>query len=365
MPPPPPSRGLLLINLGTPDAPTTPAVRRYLREFLSDGRVMDLPPLGRWLLLNLVILPFRPARSAEAYRKIWTERGSPLLAHGLDLLREVRAALEPELLVELAMRYGRPSIAEALERLRARGVQELTVLPLYPLNAASTTSSSLDRVYELVRRTWEVLPLRVVPPFFTDEGYLDALVEVTGPAIEQGRCEHVLFSFHGVPERHVRRSDPTERHCMASGESCCARLSGENRGCYRAQAFHLAGVVARRLGLGPEKWTVSFQSRLGRTKWVGPYTDAVVPDLARRGVRRLAVVSPSFVADCLETLEEIGIRARESFLAAGGEELVLAPSLNVHPRWVQAVVEMTRRAQGLVTGPSALTPPNPRVKREV
>lgn len=338
---PRPVKGLLLMNVGTPDDPSPGSVRRFLREFLSDDRMLDIPAVLRWLLLHLIILPVRPRRSAESYRKIWTERGSPLMFHSRDLEQAVRTALAGEYAVELGMRYGNPSLESALEKLWSRGVEELTVLPLYPQNAASSTSSSLSRVYELVRRKWDVLPLKVVGPFFDHPGFLDAFAEVARPAIERARAEKVLFSFHGVPERHVRKSDRTGRHCLESA-SCCDALTQVNRGCYRAEAFYIARELARRLELPQDRYQVSFQSRLGRTVWVRPYTDHLIPELAQQGVKRLAVVCPAFVADCLETVEEIGIRAKESFVAAGGEELVLVPSLNATPRWVQAVGELVR-----------------------
>ncbi len=340
--PPRVRKGLLLINLGTPDAPTTAAVRRYLREFLSDPRVIDIHPLGRWLLLHLFILRTRPRASASAYRKIWTERGSPLLVHSAELAQKVAIELESEFEVELAMRYGNPSIQSAIERLRQRGVQELTALPLYPQRAASSTGSSLHKLYQLLGGSWDVMPVKVGQAFFADPIFLDAFAQVAQPAIEASRAEHVLFSFHGLPERQVKKSDPTGRHCLASPE-CCERLVEANAGCYRAQSFQTARELAKRIGLPAEKYTVSFQSRLGRTPWIKPYTDLLLPQLAARGINRVAVACPAFVADCLETLEEIGIRARESFRAAGGAELTLVPSLNAHPAWVQAVVRMVRR----------------------
>jgi ferrochelatase len=339
---PPLKKGLLLINLGTPDAPTTGAVRRYLREFLSDPRVIDLNPIARWLLLNLVILPSRPSRSAAAYRKIWTDRGSPLLFHTDDLARKVARELEGEFEVAFAMRYGNPSIRSGVDRLRRAGVRELVALPLYPQRAASSTGSSLAELYRVLEEPWDVMPLKIGGAFFSEPDFLDAWTQVAAPVLESARAEHVLFSFHGLPERQVRKSDPTGSHCLTSAD-CCERLVEANLDCYRAQAFQTARGLAQRIGLSPGTYGVSFQSRLGRTPWIKPYTDLRLPELAKQGTRRLAVICPAFVADCLETVEEIGIRGRESFLAAGGEELTLVPSLNAHPVWVQAVVRMARR----------------------
>ena len=230
------------------------------------------------------------------------------------------------------MRYGKPSLGSAIEKLRARGVRELTVVPLYPQYASSSTGSSLERVYRLVGEAWNVEALRVLPPFYDRPAFLDAFAAVGRPVLAEARPEHVLFSFHGLPERQVKKSDPTGAHCLARADCCDTRVPA-NRWCYRMQSFHTARELAQRLGLEVGTWTVSFQSRLGRTPWIKPYTDLVLPELAGKGVKRLAVFCPAFVADCLETLEEIGIRARDQFLSAGGEALTLVPSLNAHPSW--------------------------------
>ncbi|RYZ33494.1 MAG: ferrochelatase [Myxococcaceae bacterium] len=338
-------RGLLLINLGTPDAPESGPVRRYLREFLNDPRVIDIHPVGRWFLLNLFILPFRPAKSAEAYRKVWTKEGSPLLVYSRELEAAVAERLKGDYEVALAMRYGNPSLPDAIAALKAKGVSEFTVLPLYPHEAASSASSSLARTYEVLAEGWDVPNVRAVPAFFDDAGFLDAFAAVARPVIDEARADHVLFSFHGLPERHMRKSDPTGQHCLASA-GCCDVLGDANRHCYRAQCFDTARNLARRLALPEGGYTVSFQSRLGRTPWVKPYTDIVLPELAAKGVKRLAVMCPAFVADCLETLEEVGIRAKEQFVEAGGESLTLVPSLNAHPEWVDAVVRLVRASDG-------------------
>ena len=338
--------GILLVNLGTPDAPEPGPVRRYLREFLSDPRVIDINPIGRALLLNLVILPFRPKRSAAAYREIWTAEGSPLLTHGQALLAALRERL-PEHPIELAMRYGNPSIEAGLERLRAASCDEVVVLPLYPQYASSSTGSTVEKVYRTAAKLWNTPYIRVIPPFYDHPAFLSAFAEVGQPALDSLEPDHVLFSFHGLPERHVTASaDPSL--CLAKAD-CCEALVDGNRNCYRAQCFATARGLAAALGLGEahgpdQRWSISFQSRLGRTPWIKPYTDEVIPELAKRGVRKLAVYCPAFVADCLETLEEIGMRAREDFKAAGGETLELIPSLNSHPRWVDGVEQLVREA---------------------
>lgn len=333
--------GLLLINLGTPDEPTAPAVRRYLREFLGDPRVLDINAVGRSLLLNLVILPRRPAKSAEAYRAVWDDkRGSPLMYHSQDLAAGVAAALGDSWIVQLAMRYGSPSIPDRLDKLIAANVDRIVVLPLFPQYASSSTGTAVARVMELASERWSVPALDFVPAFFDDPGFIGAFEAVAKPALAAAAADHVLFSFHGLPVRQITKTDVTKAHCFAT-TSCCETLTNPN--CYRAQSFHTARSLAARLGLSPDTYTVCFQSRLGRTPWIQPYTDVVIEELAKAGKKRLAVLCPAFVADCLETVEEIGIRARAQWKAAGGEELTLIPSLNATPAWVAAVAQIAER----------------------
>ena len=345
-------QGVLLINLGTPDAPETGAVRRYLHEFLGDPRVLDIPPLGRAALLYGVIHPFRPQRSAEAYRKIWMKEGSPLLVYGNALRDRLRDALGPGWVVELGMRYQSPSLRSAIEKLRAQGVREVSVVPLYPQYASSSTGSSLEEMYKLVGEAWNVEALRVLPPFFDRPAFLDAFADVGRPVLAEARPDHVLFSFHGLPERQVKKSDPTGADCLQRAD-CCDVDVPANRWCYRRQCFFTAQALAQRLGLPSGAWTVTFQSRLGRTPWIRPYTDLVIPELAAKGVKRMAVFCPAFVADCLETLEEIGIRAKDQFLSCGGEALTLVPSLNAHPSWVRGLTQMLRALRGEDVEPGA------------
>jgi ferrochelatase len=331
-----PRIGCLLINLGTPESPKAHDVRAYLKEFLSDPRVIDLPAVGRWLLLNLIILPFRPAKSGKAYETIWTAEGSPLLTYSRALQAAVQERLGPEIPVELGMRYGRPSISSALEALRDQHVDRIVILPLYPHNASSSSGSSLELVYRELGSWWDVPAVSVVEPFYADPGFIAAWQDIAAPMLEAMQPDHVLFSFHGLPERHLSRSHGG--HAICQGE--CPPIGPENRNCYRAQSFATARAITEALSLSPEKTTVSFQSRLGTTPWIKPFTDHVLVELAQKGVKRLAVFSPAFTADCLETLEEIGIRARETFLEHGGEDLQLIPSLNATPRWVDAVVDL-------------------------
>jgi ferrochelatase len=335
--------GVLLVNLGTPASTSVGDVRRYLAEFLSDPRVIDIHPIARFLLLHLVILRFRPRRSAESYRRIWTERGSPLLLHGVDLAAAVSTRLGDGFTVALAMRYGAPSIAASLDELRARGADTLVIVPLFPHYSSAAWGSAAERVMQVLGARWNVPAVRVVPPFHGDAGYLDAVAGIGRPILEEMQPERVLFSFHGLPERQVRRSDETGAHCLASA-GCCDALVPASRWCYRAQCFATARALAGRLGLADERTSVAFQSRLGRTPWIRPYLDEHVRALAARGVKRIAIFSPAFVADCLETLEEIGLRLAEDFRAHGGEELRLVPSLNASPPWADVVTRLVREA---------------------
>lgn len=346
--------GVLLINLGTPDSPSVPDVRRYLAEFLSDPRVLDIHPVGRALLLHGVILRTRPRRSAAAYAQIWTPAGSPLLVESEKLRDAVADRLGAGFRVELAMRYGSPSIEAALSRLLSEGPERIVVLPLFPQYASAATGSALARVFEVLEALERPRPgapreagrarpeIRTVPAFYDDPGWLAAWRDVGREPIAAFAPDHVLFSFHGLPERQIRALDASGAHCFASA-GCCDAVGPVNRACYRAQCFATSRGLARSLGLAATPWSVSFQSRLGRTPWIRPYTDEVLPTLSADGVRRLAVLCPAFVADCLETLEEIDIRLREQWRELGGEDMLLVPCPNAHPTWATAVAELVRR----------------------
>ncbi|MEY3011521.1 MAG: hypothetical protein RIT45_256 [Pseudomonadota bacterium] len=349
--------GVLLVNLGTPDAPETPAVRRYLREFLMDPRVVDIPAVARWMLVHLIILPFRPARSAAAYRTIWGPRGSPLLTHGQDLRAGLAAALGADVEVRLAMRYGNPSIESVLDGFARDGVDRIIVLPLFPQYSSAAFGSAAARVMELAGERWNVPQIEILPPFFDDPGFVAASAAIAERAFAPyggtSGIDHVLLSFHGVPERQCRRSDPTGAHCLVRPD-CCEALVDANRHCYRAQCVATAKAIAVALGLSEDAWSIGFQSRLGRTPWIRPYTDESLAELGRRKLGRIAVLEPSFVADCLETVEEIGDRGREIFREAGGGELVLVPCLNAEEIWVEAVSAMLRpRLDGMGVSPAA------------
>jgi ferrochelatase len=333
--------GVLLIQLGTPNSPAASDVRRYLREFLGDPRVLDMPRLPHWLLLHLVILPFRPRKSAAAYASIWTQYGSPLLLHSRGLAEAVAKQLGEDFIVEVGMRYGEPSVDEALIRLARADVDRLIALPLFPQHADSSTGSALAHLLDLAGGIWQGPELSTIGAFYDHPAYIASMAALARAPLQEFRPDHVLFSYHGLPERQIRKSDASGSHCLSS-DSCCAAIGTANRDCYRAQCFATTRALAAALALEAERHSSSFQSRLGRIPWIRPYTDQVLPELTSGGIRRLAVLCPSFVADCLETLEEVGIRARQQWMKAGGDDFLLIPSLNSEPRWAEAVAGMIR-----------------------
>jgi ferrochelatase len=313
-----------------------------MRQFLCDPRVMDMPAVWRWFVVTFGILPFRARKSAHAYSRIWSAQGSPLLAISGRMaagLRECLANAE----IELGMRYGKPSIEEGLQGLVEHGIARLIVAPLFPQYSSAATGSALERVYRLAGRYWNVPPLSVLPPFYSAPEFLEAWVSVSKPVLDEFQPDHVLFSLHGLPERHIRKGDPTGRWCLMQ-PGCCDAIPPENRYCYRAQCLATARELAKRLRLSEGGFSIGFQSQVGRSRWLQPATDALIPELARdKGVRRLVVLCPSFVTDCLETLEQIGLRGQESFLAAGGEAFRVVPCLNEHPAWLDGLAAMLSR----------------------
>ena len=334
--------GILLINLGTPDSPSTQDVRIYLRQLLSCERVIDINPVARWLVLNLLILPFRPRKSAKAYKKIWMDEGSPLLVFSEKLKTAlVEEFAEKDIPIELGMQCRKPSLKTAIGKLRGQNCDQIIVLPLYPQYASSSYGAAIEDLYKVVLNDWNIPYLQIIPPFFSDSRFIDAWVKIGLPYIEK-KPDHVLFSFHGLPLRHLKKSDYTGNWCK-NDYSCCKELIDENRNCYSAQCYQTAKLIAKSLKIEEEKWSVSFQSRLGRDEWVKPYTEPHLKELAERGMKRVVVFCPSFVADCLETIEEIGISAAEHFKEYGGEELKLVPSLNNHPEWVRGLTSIIQQ----------------------
>lgn len=334
-----PPVGVLLVQLGTPNSPSVPDVRKYLREFLSDPRVIDIPAPARALLLNAVILPFRPRRSAHAYRQIWTDEGSPLTLHTEELARRVQDRLGDAYRVVVGMRYQEPSLAAAVADLVAAGCERIVVFPLFPQYASASTGSALEAALDVMGGAWNVPDVRTVGAFYDHDGFLDALVASAKGPLDEFRPDHVVLSYHGLPESQIRKSDPTGEWCLAS-ETCCDRITDANRFCYRAQSYATTRGFVARAGLAEGTYSTTFQSRLAGQKWIEPYTDIELPKLYERGVRRLAVLTPSFTADCLETLEEIGIRAREQWMGLGGEDFLLVPCLNADAAWVDAVTDL-------------------------
>jgi ferrochelatase len=346
------TRAVLLVNLGSPDSTSVADVRSYLREFLMDGRVLDMSFPVRWCVVHLAILPRRPAQSAEAYRKIWSAEGSPLVA----ISRKVREALQARsgMRVELAMRYCNPSIPDAIRKLRDEGFKDVLLIPLFPHYAMSSFETAVERVKEIVAQTAPGMSLTVQPPFYALPDYIRAMTANASEYLTRG-FDHLLFSFHGIPERHLRKSDPTGSHCL-SRPDCCREAGPALATCYRAQCFRTVEEFVRVAGIPKQKYSISFQSRLGRYPWLKPYTDFVLPDLAKSGVRKVLVICPSFVSDCLETLEEIGLRGRETFLAAGGGELTLIPCLNTHPLWIEALQNMVSAWPGAAAATARSAP---------
>ncbi len=328
-------KGVLLVNLGSPDSTSVGDVRRYLNEFLMDGRVIDTPWLLRRFIVGMILIN-RPKESAHAYEKIWTPEGSPLIVAS----RHVREKLQDRVTVpvELAMRYQNPSIASAIKKLRERGVDELLLIPLFPHYAMSSYETAVVRVQEVVAKLAPQMKVVVQPPYFDAPDYIAALVASAKDYLDAG-YDHLLFSFHGIPERHLKKSDPTGRHCLTV-PNCCEVASPAHATCYRAQCFKTVAAFVKLAGVPAGKFSVSFQSRLGRDPWLKPYTDFVLAELPKRGVKKLLVICPAFVSDCLETLEEIAIRGRETFLSGGGKEFAQIPCLNGHPLWIVALEKM-------------------------
>jgi protoporphyrin/coproporphyrin ferrochelatase len=331
--------GIILINLGTPATAQVGDVRRYLREFLSDPRVIDIAPLARWLLLNFVILPFRPSKSAAAYQSIWSEKGSPLLYHSQNLAKACQKELGDKYVVRLGMRYGEPSIGQALTQLLEHRVERIVALPLFPQYSSAATGSAIEKLMQEASKLWDIVPITIMGDFYDHPGFIGSVAKITKTHIDSFQPDYLLMSYHGLPERHVLKSHRAQiSECDLRG--ACPLPGENNRYCYRAQCYATSEALAQALSLSLNDYSVSFQSRLGRTPWIKPYTDEILVQLAERGVKRLSVVCPSFVADCLETLEEISIRAKHDFVKAGGEDLQLVPCVNSTDEWSEQLCKM-------------------------
>lgn len=330
------SKGVLLLNLGSPDSPSVPDVRRYLREFLMDPLVLDVNWLLRFAVVNFAILPTRPKQSAHAYQSVWTPEGSPLVAISQRVCKQLQSTVTVP--IELSMRYQNPSIASALRKLAAQGVDDVLLIPLFPHYAMSSFETAVERVKELKQQIMPSANLVVQAPFYDEPRYINALVASAASHLAGG-YDHLLFSFHGLPERHLRKSDPTGCHCLASAD-CCQRPSPAHATCYRAQCYKTVAAFVKLAGVPENRYSVAFQSRLGRDPWLKPYTDFELVRFPKEGKKKLLVICPAFVSDCLETLEEIGMRGRETFMEAGGESFAQIPCLNEHPLWLEALSAM-------------------------
>lgn len=323
--------GVLLLNLGSPDSAAVPDVRRYLKEFLLDERVIDAPWPIRQFVVRALILPRRPRESAKAYASIWEKGGSPLIL----TTEKQRAALQEtcSFPVAMAMRYGTPSIPDVIRELKEKGVTDLFLVPLYPHYAMSSYETVVVKVMETLKAKAPAIRATLLQPFYRDEDYIEALVESAKPWLEND-YDHLLFSFHGIPERHLRKSDPSHAHCLSTPD-CCNHCHPAHATCYRHQCFSTVNAFVEKAGIPDGKYSVSFQSRLGRDPWLRPYTDHVLEELAHKGVKKLRVICPAFISDCLETLEEIAMEGKSDFLAAGGEYFEQIPCLNDQAVWIE------------------------------
>lgn len=334
------TKGVLIVNLGTPDSPERKDVRKYLREFLMDWRVIDIPPISRWLLINLIIAPFRSKPSSIEYKKVWTEKGSPLSYIGKELKDKLQAKLGDEYLVSFGMRYKNPPLKAALEVFKQKGFKEITVIPMYPQYASASTGSTHEAIFKEIS-DWQVIPnIKFISSFVDEPSFITAWEEVAKPYIEKDTYDHFVFSYHGLPERQILKSS-CENFCQVS-DKCCGSYHAKNHFCYRAQCFETTRQIAARLGIKEEDYSICFQSRLGREPWIEPYIDDKIDELIARGIKKALVFSPAFVTDCLETNIEIGEAYQEVFLHKGGEKWQLVESLNTHDAWVRSLEKMVK-----------------------
>ncbi|WP_026998652.1 ferrochelatase [Eisenibacter elegans] len=342
--------GVLLVNLGTPDSPNTGDVRSYLRQFLTDARVIDIPAAARYALVNLIIAPFRAPKSAKVYKEVWLPEGSPIKVYGFEVEKMLQQALGDEYKVVLAMRYKNPSVEAGLAQMRQAGIRRLIVLPLFPQYASATTGSVQQEVMRVLS-SWQIIPeVTFIHSFFDHPGFIQAFTEIGKRYVDGHDYDHYIFSYHGLPERQIRKGDDTGT-CLQAAKAdkslrakpnCCATLHTGNRSCYRAQCFATTRLLADALGIAEEDYTVCFQSRLGNDVWIQPYTEDVLKELPKQGKKRVLAFSPAFIADCLETTIEIGEEYKEMFEEAGGEHWVLVESLNTDPLWVATLEQMVR-----------------------
>ena len=327
-------KGILLVNLGSPNSTSVKDVRNYLDEFLMDERVIDVPYLTRCLLVKGIILNTRPKQSAKAYNKVWTNEGSPLIVISEKFTNKVKKHVKAP--VALAMRYGKPSIETGITELAKKGVTDILLVPLYPQFAMATTETIVVLAERIIRDQFPNIKLSSLPAFYNKQDYIDVLSKSIQETLEKDEYDHLLFSYHGVPERHIKNSDVTGNHCSLNGE-CCNTKSEAHEFCYRHQCYATTQGVVKKRNLNPGFYSTSFQSRLGKDPWLQPYTDLTINDRAQNGIKKLAVVTPAFVADCLETIEEIGMEAKHEFEENTGEKFTTIPCLNDRDDWVAVV----------------------------
>ncbi len=333
--------GVLIVNLGTPDSPSVPDVRKYLREFLMDGRVIDIPLISRTVLVNGIIAPFRAPKSAKIYNQLWQETGSPLKYYGHAVERLLQQALGTDYIVRLAMRYQSPSIQAGLAEFQQLGLSELIIIPFFPQYASASTGSVYEKVMAVLK-DWQVMPqLRFVNSFHNHPKFIEGFTQLGRKYLAERNYDHVLFSYHGLPERQIRKGDVTKQVCQFG--ACCGTLHAMNQHCYRAQCFETTRQLVAQLGIPEGQYTTSFQSRLGNDPWVKPYTDEVIPELVSTGAKSVLAFSPAFVADCLETTIEVGEEYKELFEKAGGHHWQLVESLNDSPLWIETLVDLVKR----------------------
>ncbi|MFD1551651.1 ferrochelatase [Putridiphycobacter roseus] len=328
-------KAVLMVNLGSPDSTKTKDVKKYLAEFLMDERVIDIPYVSRFLLVKGIILNTRPKKSAAAYQKIWWKEGSPLVVISHQLRDKVSTYTKTP--VYLAMRYGNPSIHSVLKKMNTDGVTEILLMPMYPHYAMASTETVEVLVDELQKKHFPHFKIEKFKPFYNNPAYIQLLADkVKSTLNSELQDTKIVFSYHGLPERQIYKTDPTKSHCKIDG-SCCTTPSIAHKTCYRHQCFETTRLVAENLQLKTENYTISFQSRLGRTPWLLPATDQLIEELGNEKIEKLAVISPAFVSDCLETLEEINMEARQEFTAAGGGKFTYIPCLNVQPAWAELI----------------------------
>ena len=325
--------GVLLINLGTPDSPSVKDVRKYLSEFLNDPRVIDIPWLLRKILVNIIIVPFRSFNSAKLYKQLWTKDGSPLLIYGISLKEKLQQQLGENFHVELAMRYQNPSLNYVLEKMGKENLSKIIIIPMFPQYASASSGSAIEKALKIISKWWVIPEIKIIGQFFNDEGFINAFVE-RAKKYSINDYDHVLFSYHGLPVRQVDRVHINGKSCF--NQNCENELNENNFYCYKAACYATTRLLAEKLKITNDKFTVCFQSRLNKD-WLEPFSDKMIIKLAKEGKKKLLVFSPAFVADCLETNVEIGIEYQKLFIENGGEKIQLVESLNDHPAWIEAL----------------------------